>query len=441
MSASRPNVLIVGGLTSVSRQFAQSLFPANGPPLVDRLRIVDKYMVNPPTTYVGPVSIFPQLVQRPEVQYSQNNLTLPERLATVFEPPDNGRPWDLVFDFLGELTYEASERTQIIQTYKASVNCALEAARRGNVKAYVRLTFGFYHSSSDHLHREDEILEPDGVRGMWWHETLRSLAGIPNLPLVIIRAGIPYGPYCSYGVVTQRILLGEVYRYKQRKMRYIWSPQLRLNTVHTDDISGACWEAAMWMTRVGRNTALAQAGVPMYYANDPERFPSGLPAVVPPNQTPRAALFNLVDASDSTQLSVGQAIASVYGIALGFRNVPRGVDPEALAGDINIWHGEVWWNLCQMNNPPIEYPPMNTYVEPHDLTDQASAWDGSKFFQIVHYRLRRPQLTSQSIAEIISLFKREGVFPVVNGVDPAAGDDDDDDDEEEEEEEEEEESD
>jgi len=436
-SASRPNVLIVGGLTSVSRQFAQSLFPANGPPLVDRLRIVDKYMVTPPTTYVGP--IFPQLVNRPEVEYSQNNLTLPERLSAVFDPPDNGRPWDLVFDMLGELGYESSERTQILQTYKASVNCALEAARRGTVKAYVRLTWGFYDGASDPLHKEDEVLEPDGVRGMWWHETLRALAGIPNLPLVIIRAGIPYGPYCSYGVVTQRILIGEVYRYKQRKMRYLWSPQLRLNTVHTDDIAGACWMAAMWMARVGHNTALSQAGVPMYFANDPERFPPGLPAVVPPNQAPRAVLFNLVDASDSTQVSVGTAISTVYGISLGFRNVPRGVDAEALAGEINIWHGEVWWALCQKNTPPIEYPPMNTYVEPHDLTDQASAWDGSKFLQIVGYRLKRPELTSQAITEIISLFKREGVFPVVNGVDPSPdGDDEDEDDDEEYDDEEEE---
>jgi len=427
--APRPNVLIVGGLTSVSRQFAQSLFPANGPPLVDRLRIVDKYMVSPPTTYVGP--IFPQLVNRPEVEYSQNNLTLPERLQAVFDPPSNGRPWDLVFDFLGELQFEASERTQILQTYRASVNCALEAARRGNVRAYVRLTWGFYDGVSDHLHKEDEVLDPDGVRGTWWHETLRALAGIPNLPLVIIRAGIPYGPYCAYGALTQRILIGEVYRYKQRKMRYLWHPQLRLNTVHTDDIAGACWQAAMWIAAVGRSRAIAQAGVPMYPATDTDRFPPGLPAVVPPNQAPVGVFFNLVDASDSTQMVVGSAISAVYGTTLGFRSVPPGVDAEALAGEINIWHGEVWWTLCQMNNPPIEYPPMNTYVEPHDLTGQASAWDGSKLQQIVGYTLKRPQLTSQAIAEVISLFKREGVFPVVNGVDPDQdGDDDDDDDDE-----------
>ncbi|KZT57458.1 hypothetical protein CALCODRAFT_496101 [Calocera cornea HHB12733] len=433
---SRPNVLIVGGLTSVSRQFAQSLFPANGPPLVDRLRIVDKYMVNPPTTYIGP--IFPQLVQRPHVEYSQNNLTLPERLAAVFEPPDNGRPWDLVFDFLGELTYDANERTQILQTYKASVNCALEAARRGTVKAYVRLTFGFYHCSTDRLHTEEEELEPDGVRGVWWHETLRSLAGIRNLPLVIIRAGIPYGPYCSWGL-TQRILIGEVYRYKQRKMRYLWSPQLRLNTVHTDDISGACWEAAMWMASVGRSAAIDQAGVPMYYGNDPgKEFPQGLPAVVPPDQAPKAPLFNLVDASDSNQISVGQAIAAVYNITLGFRNVPPGVDADWLAGDINIWHGEVWYNLCQMNSPKIEYPPMSTWIEAHDLSDQASAWDGSKFLRIVRYRLKRPQLTSDAIDQIVSLFKREGVFPVVDGVDPDDEDEEDDEEEEEYDDEEEE---
>ncbi|EJT98406.1 hypothetical protein DACRYDRAFT_24484 [Dacryopinax primogenitus] len=427
---SRPNVLIVGGLTSVSRQFAQSLFPPNGPPLVEYLRIVDKYMVQPPTTYVGPD--FPRLVNRPDVEYSQNNLTMPERLPTVFDPPSNGRPWDLVFDFLGEVVFDTSERTQILQTYRASVNCGIEAARRGTVKAYVRLTWGFYHCTWDRLHTEDEMLEPDGVRGLWWHETLRSLAAIPNLPLVIIRAGIPYGPYCSFGVVAQRILIGEIYRYKKRTMRYLWSPQLRLNTVHTDDISGACWKVAMWIATVGRNTAIAQAGVAMYFANDEERFPPGLPGVVPPDEAPRAAFFNLTDGSDSTQMSVGTAIASVFGISLGFRKVPSDADIEILAGTVNTWHGEVWWNLCQRNNPPIEYPPMHTYVEPHDLTDQASAWDGRKFNHIVRYTYKRPQLTAQAIAEIVSLWKREGSFPVVNAVDPSLSSDEEDDDDEEE---------
>lgn len=52
-----------------------------------------------------------------------------------------------------------------------------EAARRG-VKAYVRVTHGFYDTPEKGTHDEKESIKPAGVRGVWWHETLRVLANI-----------------------------------------------------------------------------------------------------------------------------------------------------------------------------------------------------------------------------------------------------------------------
>ena len=36
--------------------------------------------------------------------------------------------------------------------------------------------------------------KPLGVRGTWWHETLRALGAIDSLPLVVTRLAYLYGP-------------------------------------------------------------------------------------------------------------------------------------------------------------------------------------------------------------------------------------------------------
>lgn len=52
-----------------------------------------------------------------------------------------------------------------------------EAAKRG-VKAYVRVTQPFYETPEKGAHDEKESIKPSGMRGIWWHETLRALADI-----------------------------------------------------------------------------------------------------------------------------------------------------------------------------------------------------------------------------------------------------------------------
>ena len=129
----------------------------------------------------------------------------------MFEPLAEQEPYTYVFDFTGEINYERPAPVQIAQTANMSRNLALEAARRPTIKAYVRLTHAFYDCSSSHSQSapgEDVPLAPAaGARGMWWHETLRMLAAIENLPLVILRSALTYGPEI-WGVVSLGLVLG-----------------------------------------------------------------------------------------------------------------------------------------------------------------------------------------------------------------------------------------
>ena len=68
-------------------------------------------------------------------------------------------------------------QVQIQQTVNIARLLGEEAVRRG-VKAYVRLTQAFYDTPEKGEHDEKEGVKPSGVRGVWWHETLRVLANI-----------------------------------------------------------------------------------------------------------------------------------------------------------------------------------------------------------------------------------------------------------------------
>lgn len=68
---------------------------------------------------------------------------------------------------------------------------------------------------------------------------------------------------------------------------------IRINTVHVDDVSRALWAVAKWIEPIGREGANAIAGEKMYFANDKAkvRDVEGVPS---PDEIPVAPLFNVV---------------------------------------------------------------------------------------------------------------------------------------------------
>jgi hypothetical protein len=69
-------------MNELASNLALHLIPLSGEPLVSHLRIVDKYIMNPPTTYVIPD--FPKLLNKRKdlVDYKQANLTVPGTPST-----------------------------------------------------------------------------------------------------------------------------------------------------------------------------------------------------------------------------------------------------------------------------------------------------------------------------------------------------------------------
>lgn len=69
----------------------------------------------------------------------------------------------------------------------------------------------FSRSSSASI--ADDAMRPDGVRGRWWHEALRAVAGVKGLNAAVVRCAEIYGVDYTEGSVLARLVIGDIYRH------------------------------------------------------------------------------------------------------------------------------------------------------------------------------------------------------------------------------------
>jgi len=408
----KPSVLILGGVNTCGRALAELLAPPGGEALVSHLRIADKYSVSPPTTYLG--ASFPKVLAEPIVEYKQTNLTVPAMVSSVFDPPDGQSPYSFVFDLTGEIRHDRPQEVQIQHTFNISRHVGLESAKR-NVKAFVRLQHAFYETSDKGNHDEKEDIKPLGVQGTWWHETLRMLGSIEGLNLVILRAGLYYGPYIDSGLITSTITVASVYGFLKKPMKGLWAPGKNpMNTVHVDDVAGGLWACAEWIAPLGRAEADVLAGEEIIFHNEKSKV-KDMPTVVPPTQNVVAPLFNLTDDSNSTMVSTGNTVTAFFGTTFGFHNFVTNTlakfKLEEVVEEINEEHANGWTEMITSSNPPVPKTHLSVYLDTYNLQKHTIAFDNTKIKEIVGYKLKRPELSQETLKEVVDKWKAEGSWP------------------------------
>lgn len=417
----RPNVLIFGGLDNLTPSLVQHLVPdASGQPLVGYLRIVDKFLVNPPTTYLSKEFLSRIKDRHDLVEYRQANLHIHDVVAHCFDDPaPNGRPFTHVFDLTGDMGFDRPAEVQISNTFTVSLQVGRAAAQR-RVKAYVRMIGPFFSQADPKkkFKEEDERgWKPDGTRGVWWIETVRALGSIPDLPLVVLRIGIPYGPNMPALEVTTTVLMGLIYKKLNQDMKFLWSPKIRKNTCHIEDLCAVEWQAAEWIASIGRLKANELAGVALKPTGDktvetvPDATHKSAGAVVVP-------VFNVVDDSDSTQESISRLVGNVFGIKTGSHgnivSLIQGLRMRDVVEEVNELHMEQWSKIIQEASPPVPNTPLSPYIQLHILEEHGYAMDGEKLKRVLSFQHRHPQITEDGIRDLIKWFRKEGIWPESN---------------------------
>ncbi|GAA5934128.1 uncharacterized protein JCM15063_000562 [Sporobolomyces koalae] len=436
---SGPTVLILGGLSGDGpRQLLPYLFSPECPPesRPSFVRVVDKHLAIPAAgayTFFADPDLRRILEKGSEdgtVEYIQGNLLVQATRTKVFTLPDarDGKGFDHVYDFTGETDFRAPDLVHVDRTLRLALLLG-QAAIDGRVGAYVRTLPSFYKLKSDESKKGLKVgseragdAEPWGTLSRWWHEAARGLAKLEALPLVVVRPAVFYGDYTVTGF-TPRALIGEVYRFENEPMAFLWSENLACNTCHIADFAAALGCAAAWARAHGSRSAIIGAYsvnlVPAFDSNKPFAALSEGPSPVVPakkeEKAIRAAVFNVEDGGDTDQKTMAKLIEHAIGVKTGFHgsivSTFAKLNLSDVVEDANEKHLEGWSALLQASDPPINTTvPISPQVPVDLLSPYPIALDSSALRRLTGWKPTR-KLDVETVKASIEGFRKEGFWP------------------------------
>ncbi|KAK4550104.1 hypothetical protein LTR36_003071 [Oleoguttula mirabilis] len=355
-AATKPAVLIIGGFMG---RFLAHYIHSNQ--LASTLRLVDKQL--------------PQLASlAPEHQaacsnenFLQADASREQSQARIFDlppAPDGAkREFDYIFNCGGETRFSQEDEVYRVRSYELSVTVGKEAARRG-VKAFVEVSTGAVYNSNRTPQREgDKTSKPHTKQAKWKLAAEEELAKIPGLRLCVLRVPHVYGPYSGRWLATQ-LALARVYQSREPKetLKWLWSSELRTNTLHVEDAARALWLAAEWRAK-----------------ND--RIPNA------PNDK---IIFNVVDKGATSQGTLANIIKQIFGIETGFQNAIVNtfarLNLEHVVDDVNDDTLDDWADLQESAGIKGNGGPLSPFMEKELLRDADLSLDGSRFESVVGFR-------------------------------------------------------
>lgn len=219
--------------------------------------------------------------------------------------------------------------------------------------------------------------------------SLRIRLIIPSrLNLVIIRLAHVYGPYASQWVATA-LCMARTYQSSDSEMKWLWTKDLRTNTVHIDDVVRAMWAVAEW-------EAAGKKGW------DDKTMGGPLP------------IFNVVDSGVTTQGKMAELIGQIFGIKTGFQGTLISqfakLNMDYVVEDVNDELLGPWAELLEKAG--ITRPgPLTPYMEKELLKDTDLSMDGSRLTKVVGFEYSKPTISKELLEEVIDSYKKMKWWP------------------------------
>ncbi|KAJ3083563.1 hypothetical protein HK102_001015 [Quaeritorhiza haematococci] len=372
-----PSVLVLGGVGFIGRNFVAYLVENN---LVDFVRVSDKVL--PATAYLS--ERHKKVFEDKRVEFKQADLSKAASAERVFNLPD-GKEFDYVFNLAAETKYGQSEEVYEEKVYQVTVTAAKEAAKR-KVKAFIEVSTAQVYESTSKPSNEEGKLKPWTLIAKYKLKAEEEISKLKELPLVIVRPAIVYGPNDILGI-TPRLIIGAVYRQLKEEMKLLWTKDLKINTVHVHDVVRALWHVAASKDEKGGRSDSVVAG--------------------------HVEIFNLADKSNTDQGAVNEHIQKIFGIQTGFQGTVISqfakLNLESVTEDVNDKHLQPWSELCKAAG--VINTPLTPYLDKELLKDNALSVDGSKVETKLGFHYEIPTMTEENLRAVVDDFVAIGIWP------------------------------
>jgi nucleoside-diphosphate-sugar epimerase len=365
MSA-KANYLVLGGLGFIGRNFVEYLVDHN---LAGRIRVADKVLPDLAGLTEKQMKLFKG--SDAVVDFRQANLAREAMVNKVFDQTDF--KIDYVINLAGETKYSQTDEVYKENIIDVSVTCAKAAAKAG-VKRFIEVSTSQVYSGDKKSSAEDDKTKPWTKLAQAKLKAEEELKKIPGLNLTIVRPAIVYGPGDILGI-TPRIICAAVYKHLGETMEFLWDKELKMNTVHVEDVCAAL----VHLTTHGNS----------------------------------GEVFNLADTNETDQGSINKLLENIFGIKTGFMGTIKSklatsVAMKTVAETANEKHLKPWSDLCKSKN--ITNTPLTPYLDEELLYNNAYAVDGTKITK-TGFAYKHPTVQEETLRQTIKGFISLGYFP------------------------------
>ena len=183
-----------------------------------------------------------------------------------------------------------------------------------------------------------------------------------------------YGPGDKTGL-TPRLVCAVCYKHIGDKMKFLWTENLAINTVHVRDLCNAIWASC-------------------------QKAKSG-------------AIYNVSDRGNTTQGKLNKILEKLFGIKCGFQNsaINKAAKNmmESVSAHSNNKHVPMWSDLCKTYK--ITSSPLTPYIDVEILTKNYLCINGEKIEKELDFKYKYPVLEIEYLREILDEYTKQEYFP------------------------------
>jgi len=357
----KPRVLILGGVGFIGKNLVKYIVEND---LASKVRVADKVL---PEMAMLSATYAPAFQK---VEFVQANLVSADSVSKVFTDAEGD--YNIVINLAAETKLSLQPAAYHEGIVTLSQRVANEAVRH-NVERFIQVSTAHVYKAGNKPKAEGDDLEPWTQVATASLEAEKELHKIKGLPLIIVRPAIVYGPADIYGIAP-RLVIAAVYKKTGKAMKFLWTGDLRINTVHVTDVVRGLWHLVS-NGEVGK-------------------------------------IYNLADKNDTDQAKINHLIEKIYGIKTGFKSKLTSqltkVALGAVTEEVNARHIEPWAQITKENN--IAYSKLTPYLDEELLSNNGLAVDGSAIEKTgFHYEV--PNVTEEVLRATIEEYIRSEWFP------------------------------